>query len=374
MTEQIDCIVIGAGVVGLAVARALAQTGLETIVLESQDAIGTGTSSRNSEVVHAGIYYPQGSLKARLCVRGRDALYSYCDQHGIAFKRCGKLIVATSNDQIPALQAIAAAAAANGVDDLVWLTSDQAQAKEPALNCVAALESPSTGIVDSHSLMVTLQGELEAAGGMVAFCSPLVAGQVLAGGAEGTLLHVGGDEAMTIQARYVVNCAGLHALDIAHRLDGLPSESIPRGRLAKGNYYSLTGATPFSRLIYPVPQNGGLGVHLTLDLNGRARFGPDVEWTDTLDYTVNPRRADAFYSAIRRYWPQLPDDVLCPDYAGIRPKLWTESGADADFMIQDATEHGIKGLVNLYGIESPGLTAALAIADEVVRRLVPPTQ
>lgn len=374
MTEQIDCIVIGAGVVGLAVARALAQTGLETIVLESQDAIGTGTSSRNSEVVHAGIYYPQGSLKARLCVRGRDALYSYCDQHGIAFKRCGKLIVATSNDQIPALQAIAAAAAANGVDDLVWLTSDQAQAKEPALNCVAALESPSTGIVDSHSLMVTLQGELEAASGMVAFCSPVVAGQVLADGAEGTLLHVGGDEAMTIQARYVVNCAGLHALDIAHRLDGLPSESIPRGRLAKGNYYSLTGATPFSRLIYPVPQNGGLGVHLTLDLNGRARFGPDVEWTDTLDYTVNPRRADAFYSAIRRYWPQLPDDVLCPDYAGIRPKLWTESGADADFMIQDATEHGIKGLVNLYGIESPGLTAALAIADEVVRRLVPPTQ
>ncbi|WP_368644551.1 NAD(P)/FAD-dependent oxidoreductase [Castellaniella ginsengisoli] len=368
MTDHIDCVVIGAGVVGLAVARACARTGLETLTLEAEAAIGTATSARNSEVIHAGLYYPRGSLKARLCVQGRQALYDYCSSHGIAHRRCGKLIVATDDAQIDALRRIAAAAHANGVRDLRQLDAAQAQAREPALRCVAALESPSTGIIDSHGLMLALQGDLEAAGGLLALRSPVLSGRVLKDGG-GILLRIGGGEPMELIARRVVNCAGLHAQTVAAALDGLPPACIPAGRYAKGNYYALSGKAPFSRLIYPVPEPGGLGVHLTLDLGGQARFGPDVEWIDGIDYRVDPARADGFYAAIRRYWPGLRDGALHPDYAGIRPKLIVPAGQDADFLIQDVRAHGVPGLVNLYGIESPGLTACLAIADEVTQRL-----
>ena len=366
MTDRVDCVVIGAGVVGLAVARACALAGLETLALEAESAIGTATSARNSEVIHAGLYYPRGSLKARLCVQGRQALYDYCASHGVAHQRRGKLIVATRDEQIGALERIGAAAAANGVHDLRRLDAAQARAREPALRCVAALESPSTGIIDSHGLMLALLGDLESAGGLVAVRSPVLSGRILA---DGILLRVGGDEPMELIARRVVNCAGLHAQAVAAALDGLPPDSIPAGRYAKGNYYALSGKAPFSRLIYPVPEPGGLGVHLTLDLGGQARFGPDVEWIDAIDYTVDPARADGFYAAIRRYWPDLRDGALRPDYAGIRPKLAVPAGQDADFLIQDARTHGVPGLVNLYGIESPGLTACLAIADEVMARL-----
>ncbi|MCZ4328712.1 NAD(P)/FAD-dependent oxidoreductase [Castellaniella denitrificans] len=366
MTDRVDCVVIGAGVVGLAVARACALAGLETLALEAESAIGTATSARNSEVIHAGLYYPRGSLKARLCVQGRQALYDYCASHGVAHQRRGKLIVATRDEQIGALERIGAAAAANGVHDLRRLDAAQARAREPALRCVAALESPSTGIIDSHGLMLALLGDLESAGGLVAVRSPVLSGRILA---DGILLRVGGDEPMELIARRVVNCAGLHAQAVAAALDGLPPDSIPAGRYAKGNYYALSGKAPFSRLIYPVPEPGGLGVHLTLDLGGQARFGPDVEWIDAIDYTVDPARADGFYAAIRRYWPDLRDGALRPDYAGIRPKLAVPAGQDADFLIQDARTHGVPGLVNLYGIESPGLTACLAIADEVTARL-----
>lgn len=369
MTDTIDCVVIGAGVVGLAVARACAQQGWETVLVEAENAIGTGTSSRNSEVIHAGIYYAQNSLKARLCVEGKRKLYAYCEEKGVAYRRCGKFIVATGEAQLDALRAIRAAAAANGVDDLVWLTREEALAKEPALHCVAALESPSTGIVDSHGLMLALQGDFEAAGGMLAFCSPIIGGTAHATREnQPILLEVGGAEPMQLLAKRVVNSAGLYAQPVAQTIAGIRPESIPPWRYAKGNYYSLAGAAPFSRLVYPVPEVGGLGVHLTLDLGGQARFGPDVEWIDAIDYTVDPRRAEKFYEAIRTYWPALPDGVLQPGYAGIRPKLATPA-KDGDFVIQDAGEHGVNGLVNLYGIESPGLTASLAIADEVIERL-----
>ncbi|CAG9271702.1 NAD(P)/FAD-dependent oxidoreductase [Paraburkholderia unamae] len=367
MTDTVDCVVIGAGVVGLAVARACARQGWETVLVEAENAIGSGTSSRNSEVIHAGIYYPQGSLKARLCVQGKQQLYAYCDAKGVEYRRCGKFIVATNEGQLDALRAIRAAAAANGVNDLRWLEGVQAQALEPALHCVAALESPSTGIIDSHGLMLALQGDFEAAGGMLALCSPVTGGAVRA---DGIVLEVGGAEPMQLAARRVVNSAGLFAQQVAASIEGIARESIPPGRYAKGNYYSLTGAAPFSRLIYPVPEEGGLGVHLTIDLGRQARFGPDVEWIDTIDYTVDPARAAKFYEAIRTYWPALPDDALQPGYAGIRPKLaggGTHGGGD--FVIQGARGHGVSGLVNLYGIESPGLTASLAIADEVVECL-----
>jgi len=366
MTDRVDCVVIGAGVVGLAVARACALAGLETLALEAEAAIGTATSARNSEVIHAGLYYPRGSLKARLCVQGRQALYDYCASHGVSHARCGKFIVATREEQIGALDRIGAAAAANGVHDLRRLDAARARAREPALQCVAALESPSTGIIDSHGLMLALQGDLESAGGLLALRAPVLSGKVLP---EGILLRTGGDEPMELIARRVVNCAGLHAQTVAAAIDGLPPGSIPAGRYAKGNYYALSGKAPFSRLIYPVPEPGGLGVHLTLDLGGQARFGPDVEWVDAIDYTVDPARADGFYAAIRRYWPDLRDGALHPDYAGIRPKLAVPAGQDADFLIQDVRAHGVPGLVNLYGIESPGLTACLAIAGEVIQRL-----
>ena len=357
-----DCVVIGAGVVGLAVARTLAERGLETIVLESALGIGTGTSSRNSEVVHAGIYYPTGSLKAQWCVRGKHLLYDYCERRQVPHRRCGKLIVATSEAQVAELAQLQATGHANGVNDLALLTAAQAQVLEPELQCVAALHSGSTGIVDSHAFMRALQGDCEAAGGMLALGSPVLGGQV---GADGITLQVGGEQPMEIQAGVVVNAAGLWAQQVALGLRGLDARHIPRLHTAKGNYYSLSGRSPFARLIYPVPEPGGLGVHLTVDLGGQARFGPDVQWVDTLDYAVDPHRADVFYAAIRCYWPRLPDGALQPAYAGIRPKLSGPHEAAADFVIQGPAVHGVPGLVNLFGIESPGLTSALAVGEAV---------
>jgi len=365
--ESADAVVIGAGVIGLAVARELALAGREVIILESENAIGTATSSRNSEVIHAGIYYPHGSLKARTCVEGRKLLYQYCDEHGIPYKRCGKLIVATDSAQLGELEAIREKAHANGVADVAWLTLDQAHAMEPAVSCVGALHSPSTGVIDSHALMLALLGDAEAHGAMLAFVSPLERARVAG---DATIeLEVGGDEPMRLAARTVVNAAGLTAPSLARRIEGYPADKAPPEFYAKGNYYSLIGKSPFSRLVYPVPEPGGLGVHVTIDLGGQARFGPDVEWIDHIGYDVDPRRADRFYAAIRRYWPGLPDGALAPGYSGIRPKIAGPKDPAPDFVVQGPAHHGVAGLVNLFGIESPGLTASLALAREVARCL-----
>lgn len=366
MAVDIECVVVGAGVVGLAVARALAQAGREVVIVEAADAIGTGISSRNSEVIHAGIYYPPGSLKARLCVDGRHRLLAFCRSHGVAVQQLGKLIVATDDAQVAPLQALLARGLANGVDDLRLLSRDQALALEPDLRCVAALHSPSTGIVDSHGLMLALLGDAEAAGAALALGSPLLSAQVQG---DGFQLTVGGASPTTLSCRLLVNAAGLGAPGLAGRIDGLPAAHVPRGYLCKGHYFSLAGRAPFSRLVYPAPEAAGLGVHMTLDLGGQARFGPDVQWTDTEDYQVDPRRADGFYAAIRRYWPGLPDGALQPDYAGIRPKISSPDDPAADFRISGPEDHGIAGLVNLFGIESPGLTSSLAIADVVRQAL-----
>ena len=360
--ERVDCIVIGAGVIGLAVARRLALTGREVVILEAEEAIGTHTSSHNSEVIHAGIYYTPGSLKAKLCVQGRPALYRYCEDHGVAHRRCGKLIVAASEEQHPALEKLLAQAQANGVGDLQRLTRAQARVLEPELHCVAALLSPSTGIIDSHGLMLAYQGDAEAHAGAIALKSPVESGAVTGDGIE---LHVGGAQPMRIRARVLVNSAGLHAQRTAASLQGLPAAHVPPCYYAKGNYYSLGTRSPFSRLVYPVPEAAGLGVHLTLDLAGQARFGPDVEWVETIDYGVDPRRADVFYREIRRYWPRLADGALQPAYSGIRPKIQAPGEPARDFLIEGPEHHGVPGLVNLFGIESPGLTASLAIADHV---------
>jgi L-2-hydroxyglutarate oxidase LhgO len=361
--DQIDCVVVGAGVVGLAVARALALAGREVLVLDAAEGIGTETSSRNSEVIHAGIYYPAGSLMARTCVAGKHALYAYCSQRGISHRRCGKLIVATSEDEARQLDSIRARAAANGVADLQLLSAAEAVALEPNLHCTAALLSPSTGIVDSHGFMLALQGDAENAGAMFAFHSPVVAGRAEA---SGIALDIGGAEPLTLACSLLVNSAGLHAPGLARAIAGMPAELVPTPYYAKGNYFTLSGRSPFSRLIYPVPVPGGLGVHLTIDLGGQARFGPDVEWIDRIDYTVDPRRADVFYDAVRRYWPGLKDGALQPGYAGIRPKIVPPSVARQDFVVQGPQTHGIPGLINLFGIESPGLTAALALAEHVL--------
>jgi L-2-hydroxyglutarate oxidase LhgO len=360
--EQVDCVVIGAGVVGLAVARALALRGREVVILEAENAFGTITSARNSEVIHAGIYYPTGSLKARLCVAGKAMLYDYCASHHITHKRCGKLIVATSEAQIATLEGIRAKAAANGVDDLRLLTRDEAQAMEPNLQCHAALLSPSTGIVDSHGLMLALLGDAENAGAMLAVQSPVLSGAVTD---DGIRLEVGGDTATTLLARTVVNSAGLTAPDMARRIAGMPAPCIPPQYYAKGCYFTLAGRAPFSRLIYPVPEAAGLGVHLTIDLGGQARFGPNVRWIDEIEYHVDPADADSFYGEVRRYWPGLADGALQPGYAGIRPKISGPREAAADFRIDGPAVHGVPGLVHLFGIESPGLTSSLAIADMV---------
>jgi L-2-hydroxyglutarate oxidase LhgO len=364
--DEVEAVVIGAGVIGLAAARALALAGHDVIVLERAYTIGFETSSRNSEVIHGGLYYPAGSLKATACVAGRQRLYAYCREHGVPHAQLGKLIVATSEDEIPGVQKIEAAARANGVDNLEWLSIAEAQRMEPELHCVAALLSPSTGIIDSHGLMLAYQGDAEEAGAFVAFRSPVLSGRVLSDGFE---LSVGGDEPTTIRCRILVNAAGLYAPVLAQTIEGIPLDTIPPAYFCRGVYFTLAGRTPFRRLIYPVPVPGGLGVHITLDLAGQARFGPDVEWIPGVDYAVDPRRGDAFYAAVRRYWPDLRDGALQPGYAGIRPKISGPNEPAADFLVQGPAVHGIPGLVNMYGIESPGLTASLPLADEAVRQL-----
>lgn len=364
MLEQVETVVIGAGVVGLAVARALAMTGREVVILEREDAFGTITSARNSEVIHAGIYYAKDSLKARFCVAGRHALYDYCKARGISHKRTGKLIVACSDEEALDLADIARRARANGVDDIRELTPDEARDLEPALTCSGALLSPSTGIVDSHSLMLSYLGEAEAHGAMLALNTAV---EGISTHADGLLVET---PEMTLLAREVVNSAGLFAPGLAAEFNALPGAAKPEQWTAKGNYFSLTVKAPFERLIYPAPVPGGLGIHLTLDLNGRGRFGPDVEWIEpaeisAADYAVNPSRGEVFYDAIRRYWADLPDDSLAPDYSGIRPKLSKGGKHAADFRVSGAGEHGLAGYIGLYGIESPGLTSSLAIADYV---------
>jgi L-2-hydroxyglutarate oxidase LhgO len=365
--EQLDAVVIGAGVVGLAVARALAMAGREVVLPEAENAIGTHTSSRNSEVIHAGIYYPKNSLKASSCVAGKELLYEYCVTHGVPHRRSGKLIVASSENQLDELKAIQAKAHANGVADVVWMTQAQVAALEPEIRCVAGLYSPSTGIIDSHALMLAYQGDAEAHGAMLALRSGFEGAEVVAGG---FVLRVGEER---IRAATLVNSAGLRAPSVARSVEGYRAELAPREFYAKGNYYTLTGRSPFNRLVYPVPEPGGLGVHVTLDMAGQARFGPDVEWVEKIgrkeDYTVDPRRADRFYAAIRRYWPGLPDGALAPGYSGIRPKTAGPGEPAPDFEIQGPRRHGVPGLVHLFGIESPGLTASLALAGMVLDEL-----
>lgn len=363
--DQLDCVVVGAGVVGLAVARALALGGRVVLVLESADRIGSGTSSRNSEVIHAGIYYPAASLKASLCVRGRDLLYAYCAARGIGHRRCGKLIVATDAAQREALAQLARHASVNGAGELQPLTRHQAQQLEPQLRCEAALLSPHTGIVDSHGLMLSLQGDLQHAHGEIAFNSPLAHIQYCQGA---IVLEM--TDGTVVAAKTVVNAAGLNALTLAASCPALDSKQLPQAFYAKGNYFTLAGRSPFSRLVYPVPEPGGLGVHLTLDLGGQAKFGPDVQWVDSPDdLTVDPARGQRFYSEVRRYWPELQDGALQPGYAGIRPKISGPGAPAADFVIAGPANHGVAGLVNLFGIESPGLTASLAIGEHVAALL-----
>ena len=359
--EKLDAVVVGAGLIGLAIARALAMAGREVVILEAEDAIGTHTSSRNSEVINAGIYYPKGSLKARSCVEGRARLYEYCVAHGVPHRRSGKLIVAADESQLTELENIQKRAHGNGVTDVVWLTRAQALALEPELACAAALYSPSTAIIDSHALMLAYLGDAESHGAMLALKSPLERAFVRRNAFE---VHVAGAD--PIEAKILVNSAGLRAPTIARSIEGFPQALVPRELYAKGNYYSLTRRSPFSRLVYPIPEPGGLGVHVTLDLAGQARFGPDVEWIERIAYDVDPRRAERFYAAIRRYWPGLPDGVLAPGYAGIRPKTAGPGEPAPDFDIQGPQRHGIAGLVHLFGIESPGLTASLALADAVM--------
>ena len=360
---EADVIVIGAGVVGLAIARALAGAGREVLVLEAAGSIGTETSSRNSEVIHAGLYYPAGSLKARLCVEGKHVLYGYCEARGIPHRRCGKFVAATGESDLLYLDGLAEKARQNGVKIELLGRAAVAEA-EPALSAIAALASPSTGIIDSHALMLAYQGDAESAGAMVVFHAPVEGGAPAEGG-SGISLRVGGTEPTTLTARLVVNSAGLGAWDVSRAIEGVAPGSIPPHYLAKGCYFSLMGRAPFSRLIYPVPQPGGLGVHLTLDLGGQARFGPDVEWVSEIDYDVDPNRAELFYDAIRRYWPGLADGALVPGYSGIRPKVTGPGEPAGDFIIQGPEETGLAGYIALYGIESPGLTASPAIADHV---------
>ena len=382
--EQVDTVVIGAGVVGLAVARALALSGREVMVIEKEVAVGQGVSSRNSEVVHGGLYYPTGSLKAKLCVRGKELLYAYCAKRGLPYQQCGKLIVATDASQMEKLAKIEAQAAANGVP-VQRLSSAQAKAIEPELECLAALLSPTTGIVSAHDLMTALQGDLENAGGMVALATQVESVRFFKGNealsgvliAQSAMDSGANAEQIELGFHHLINATGLYAPLLARRFEGLQSEHIPPAHFAKGNYYSLAGKAPFKHLIYPIPEAAGLGVHLTLDLGGQAKFGPDVQWLegidspDHIDYSVDPRRADGFYAEVRKYWPGLRDGQLTPSYSGVRPKITAPHEAAADFVIQGQATHGVRGLVNLFGIESPGLTSCMAIGEEVVQVIAP---
>jgi len=358
--------VIGAGVVGLASARQAARAGHDVIVAEAADGIGTGTSSRNSEVIHAGLYYPTGSKRALHCPRSRRMLYAYCASHGIPHRKLGKLFIVTKDADIGKLEAIYKQALINGVENVTMLEAAEAKRMEPALHCVAAFHSAETGIIDSHRLMLALQGDLEDRGGAIAFNTPI---ERIARDGAGWRVDFGGAEPGTLLVDAVVNSAGHGAQGLARATEGYPAERVPKLVLAKGNYFGLTCRSPFSRLIYPAPVPGGLGIHITIDLAGRARFGPDVEWVDTMNFDVDPRRGESFYAAIRTYWPGLPDNSLVADYAGIRPKLTGPGAPAADFMIDGPAEHGLPGLVQLFGIESPGLTSALSLAEEVVEKL-----
>ena len=362
MAERIECAVIGAGVVGLAIARKLAMEGREVVVLEAERAFGTHTSARNSEVIHAGIYYATGSLKAQLCVAGRHLLYRYCAEHDIGHRRIGKLIVASDDVQIPGLQKYKAQAETNGVSDLKWLDAEALRELEPEVRSVAGVLSPSTGVIDSHGLMLSYLGDAERHGASLALESPVIAGAVES---DGIRLDVGGAESMSLKCRTVINSAGLTAQAVAHSIAGVPSQTIPPSFYAIGHYYTLTGKAPFRRLIYPVARQDWLGVHVTIDLGGQVKFGPDFSWIDRVDYRFDESREAAFYEAIRFYYPGLRDGALQPGYTGIRPRITGPGGPVQDFVIQGKDGHGIEGLVNLYGIESPGLTSSLAIADHV---------
>lgn len=360
--ERVQCIVVGAGAVGLAVARALALSGREVMVVEAEPQIGTGVSSRNSGVIHAGIYYQPGSLKARVCVQGKHALYQFCEEHGVSHERTGKLIVATEDSQLPALRDLQTRAQRNGVDDLEYLSANEVKAIEPAVSCRGALLSPSTGIVDPHEYMLALQGDAESHGAMVVLNTPCLSGSVRA---DGIRVIFGGRDPMTLYCRLLVNCASLGAQALAMRVEGLPPETVPPLYYAKGNYFSLAGRSPFRRLIYPMPSDAWLGVHVGLDPAGRCKFGPDIHWVDEIDYDVDTSQLQRFYASIRRYWPELPEGSLQPDYTGMRPKLYAKDEPARDFLVQTRTEHGVRGLINLYGIESPGLTSSLAIGRYV---------
>jgi L-2-hydroxyglutarate oxidase LhgO len=367
--DRVDCVVIGAGVIGLAVAREMALQGRETILLERESAFGTISSARNSEVIHAGIYYPKDSLKAKLCVEGNRMLYEYCRTHHVATQQYGKLIVASDESQLDDLQAILYKAQQNQVPDIKMIAGEQAKAMEPELHCAAAVLSASTGIVDSHGLMLSLLGGFEDAGGMIAYQSPLISAKPIgANSQDGFELQIGGADGMKIQTKLLINCAGMSAPAIAKKIEGLTQETIPKAYFAKGNYFSLSGKSPFKHLIYPIPEPGGLGVHLTLDMGGQAKFGPDVEWLEIdeenqIEYSVNPRRGEGFYEAVRKYWPGLKDNSLQPDYSGVRAKIVPPNAPAGDFCFDTPNEHGLEGLFNLYGFESPGLTSSLAIAQ-----------
>lgn len=369
--EQVDCVVIGAGVIGLAVAREMALQGRETILLEREHAFGTISSARNSEVIHAGIYYPKGSLKAQLCVLGNRMLYEYCRTHQVGTQAYGKLIVASDDSQLDELNAILYKAQNNQVPEIRMIGGDEAITLEPQLRCSAAILSASTGIVDSHGYMLSLLGGFEDAGGMVAYQSPLISAKAIGVDAQnGFTLEIGGTDEMQIQTQLLINCAGLSAPAIAQQIEGLSSSQIPKAYFAKGNYFSLSGKSPFTHLIYPIPEPGGLGVHLTLDMAGQAKFGPDVEWLgveteNQIDYTVNPKRSEGFYEAVRRYWPALKDGSLQPDYSGVRAKIVPPNVPAGDFCFNGPSDHGLHGLYNLYGFESPGLTSSLAIAKHL---------
>ena len=369
--DQVDCVVIGAGVVGLSVEREMALQGRETILLERESAFGTISSARNSEVIHAGIYYPKDSLKAKLCVEGNRMLYEYCRTHHVATQPYGKLIVASDDAQLDDLQAILYKAQQNQVPEIKMITGDQAKAMEPELNCSAAVLSASTGIVDSHGFMLSLLGGFEDAGGMIAYQSPLTSAKPLGENAkDGFELEIGGADGMKIQTKLLINCAGMSAPAIARKIQSLSEEQIPKAYFAKGNYFSLSGKSPFKHLIYPIPEPGGLGVHLTLDMGGQAKFGPDVEWLEIdeesqIDYTVNLKRGEGFYEAVRRYWPGLKNNALQPDYSGVRAKIVPPNSPAGDFCFNTPKDHGLEGLFNLYGFESPGLTSSLAIAKHL---------
>lgn len=369
---QIDAIVIGAGAVGLACAAELSRRGRDVMVLEAADAIGTGTSARNSEVIHGGMYYPTGTLKHQMCVAGRRKFYTYLAERGVAHRKCGKLIVATEAKEEAKIAGIFKLAEENGVENCTLHSASEVAVLEPNVRCVSAMLSPETGIVDSHGYMLALLGEIESNGGALALNAPVIRGEVLAGG--GFEIEIGGEAPAVLRCTTLINSAGLGAQAVASAIAGIPDAAIPPLVLAKGSYFGCSVKAPFSRLIYPAPVDGGLGVHLTLDLGGRGRFGPDVEWLDhndpaRVDYAVDIKRGDSFYAAIRRYWPTLPDNALTPDYSGCRPKLSGPGQPAADFRIDGPELHGVEGLVNLFGIESPGLTSSLAIAEEAANRL-----